>query len=47
MAEAFAMSIEAGRLGYLACLGIQSNLAVATSPLTAFLDEEQKVWDNQ
>ena len=47
MAEAFAMSIEAGRLGYLAGLGIQSNLAVATSPLTAFLDEEQKAWDNQ
>ncbi len=47
MAEAFAMSIEAGRLGYLAGLGIQSNLAVATSPLTAFLDEEQKAWDSQ
>ena len=46
MAEAFAMSIDAGRKGYLAGLGVMSNFAVATSPLTAFLDEEQANIDN-
>ncbi len=45
MAKAFAMSIEAGRLAYLSGLGVMSDFAVATSPLTAFLDEEQAAMD--
>lgn len=39
MAEAFAMSIDAGRKAFLAGLGGKSTYAVATSPLTLFLDE--------
>lgn len=42
MAEAFNKSVEAGRLAYLSGLANQSSFARATSPLTAFLDEEQK-----
>ncbi len=45
MAEAFAMAICAGRKAYNAGLGPQSDIAVASSPLTAFLDEEQEVVD--
>ena len=41
MAEAFAMSINSGRMAYNAGLGVMSDFAVATSPLTAFLDDEQ------
>lgn len=41
MATAFAKAIEAGREGFLAGLGATSVFAQATSPLTAFLDEEQ------
>ena len=40
MAEAFALSIKAGRMAYLSGIGIISDVAVATSPLTAFLDNE-------
>ena len=40
MAEAFALSIKAGRMAYLSGMGITSDIAVATSPLTAFLDNE-------
>ncbi|MBQ7734652.1 MAG: thiazole synthase [Bacteroidales bacterium] len=39
MAEAFAFSIRAGRQAYRAGLGTTSLTAVATSPLTAFLEE--------
>ncbi|MCH3924714.1 MAG: thiazole synthase [Bacteroidales bacterium] len=42
MAEAFNKAVEAGRLAYLSGLANQSSFARATSPLTAFLDEEQK-----
>lgn len=45
MAEAFAMAIDAGRKAYKAGLGPQSDIAVASSPLTAFLDEEQEAVD--
>ena len=38
MARAFAKSTEAGRLAYLAGLGETSSSAVATSPLTSFLN---------
>lgn len=38
MAVAFKMAVEAGRKGYLAGLGSVSSSAVATSPLTSFLD---------
>lgn len=38
MAEAFKLGVEAGRKGYLAGLGAKSTVAVATSPLTAFLN---------
>lgn len=38
MAVAFKMAVEAGRKGYLAGLGYVSSSAVATSPLTSFLD---------
>ena len=41
MARAFALAVEAGRMAYLAGLGLTSRVAVASSPLTAFLDEEQ------
>ena len=39
MAKAFIMAVEAGRMAYEAKLGSRSNLAVASSPLTAFLGE--------
>ncbi len=41
MSEAFAKAVQAGRQAYLAGLGGQSNFAVASSPLTAFLEAEQ------
>ncbi len=37
MARAFALATEAGRLGYLAGRGAQSEVAHASSPLTGFL----------
>ncbi len=39
MATAFKLAVEAGRLAYEARLGSTSSIAVASSPLTAFLDE--------
>lgn len=39
MARAFKMAVEAGRKGYLARLGNQSFHAVASSPLTSFLND--------
>ncbi|MCE7060329.1 thiazole synthase [Dyadobacter sp. CY343] len=39
MAIAFKMAVEAGRMAFEAKLGDQKNRAVASSPLTAFLDE--------
>lgn len=38
MAKAFALSIEAGRLAYLAGLGEVSEIAKASSPLSGFLE---------
>ena len=38
MARAFKLAVEAGRTAYLAGLGAKSQFAVASSPLTAFLD---------
>lgn len=40
MAVAFKMAVEAGRMAFTARLAGQENYAVASSPLTAFLDEE-------
>ncbi|WP_316820942.1 thiazole synthase [Pedobacter gandavensis] len=40
MAEAFKMAVEAGRMAYLAKLGQINSQAVASSPLTAFLEDE-------
>jgi len=40
MAIAFKMAVEAGRIAYSARLAKQENHAIASSPLTAFLDEE-------
>ena len=39
MARAFALAVQAGRTAFLAGLGVSSDLAVASSPRTAFLDE--------
>jgi len=39
MAKAFRMGVEAGRRAYESGLGPTSRMAVATSPLTGFLDE--------
>lgn len=39
MAQAFKEAIEAGRKGYLAGLGQRDKVAVASSPLTGFLNE--------
>ncbi|QCR24540.1 thiazole synthase [Pontibacter sp. SGAir0037] len=39
MAKAFKMAVEAGRMAYEAKLAPAGNLAEASSPLTAFLDE--------
>ena len=41
MATAFSQAVIAGRHGYLAGLGKEQNKAVASSPLTGFLHEEQ------
>jgi len=38
MSQAFALAVQAGRQAYLAGLGCQAQTAVASSPLTAFLD---------
>ena len=38
MAQAFAKAVEAGREAYEAGLGLRSSVAVASSPLTSFLD---------
>lgn len=38
MARAFKLAVEAGRMANLAGLGAQSSMAVASSPLTSFLD---------
>jgi len=38
MAKAFKMGVEAGRMAFEARLGAQINRAVASSPLTSFLD---------
>ena len=42
MARAFALAVQAGRAARLAGLGQTNDFAVASSPLTAFLDEEQQ-----
>lgn len=44
MASAFKKAVEAGREAYVAGLGVQSTTfqAEASSPLTSFLDEEEK-----
>lgn len=39
MGEAFKLAVEAGRMAYLAKMAKPVNEAVASSPLTAFLDE--------
>lgn len=39
MAEAFKLSVKAGRMAFLAKLGAKSSNAVASSPLTAFLND--------
>jgi len=38
MAKAFKMGVEAGRKAFEARLGVQTKLAIASSPLTSFLD---------
>jgi len=40
MAIAFKLAVEAGRMAFEAKLGAQQNYAAASSPLTAFLDDE-------
>ncbi|KIA89222.1 thiazole synthase [Pedobacter kyungheensis] len=40
MAQAFKLAVEAGRMAFEAKLGTQQNYAAASSPLTAFLDDE-------
>jgi thiazole synthase len=39
MARAFRLSVESGRMAYTAGLASRENYAVASSPLTAFLDD--------
>jgi len=39
MAEAFSLAVKGGRLAYNARLGLENNLAIASSPLTGFLRE--------
>ena len=39
MARAFKLAVECGRMAYNAGLGLKSNLSVASSPLTSFLEE--------
>jgi len=47
MSQAFAQAVQAGRRAYLAGLGGQFDCAVASSPLTAFLQEDSiKVVNN-
>ncbi|MDD3374587.1 MAG: thiazole synthase [Candidatus Omnitrophica bacterium] len=43
MARAFKLAVQAGRLGYLSGLGSTGSEASASSPLTGFLREEEKV----
>lgn len=43
MAEAFGQAVEAGRKGYLAGPGTTSQFASASSPLTGFLRNDEKV----
>jgi thiazole synthase len=38
MARAFRMAVESGRMAWEARLAVETNAAVASSPLTAFLD---------
>jgi thiazole synthase len=38
MGRAFSLAVQAGRLAYLARMGVESALAQASSPLTGFLD---------
>ena len=40
MAIAFKMAVEAGRIAYCARLATKGNFAIASSPLTTFLDDE-------
>lgn len=40
MAEAFKIAVEAGRMAYIAKLGQVNSQAAASSPLTAFLEDE-------
>ncbi|MCH8903868.1 MAG: thiazole synthase [Bacteroidetes bacterium] len=42
MAEAFNMAVKAGRLAYESRLGIESQFAQATSPITSFLEQTEK-----
>ncbi|GAA5218102.1 thiazole synthase [Corallincola platygyrae] len=41
MGRAFKMAVEAGRMAYEAGLGTKQQIAVASSPLTAFLDQAE------
>jgi thiazole synthase len=41
MARAFKLAVDSGRMAYEAKLALPSVEAVASSPLTAFLDERQ------
>ncbi len=41
MARAFKLAVESGRMAYEAELGATSSVAVASSPLTAFLTEQE------
>ena len=40
LAEAFALAVKAGRLGYLSQLPDQKEIAQASSPLTGFLYDQ-------
>jgi len=40
MAKAFKLAVQAGRMAFKARLGSTSNFALASSPLTSFLDDE-------
>lgn len=39
MAQAFKLAVQAGRQAYTAGLGAVNEQAIATSPLTSFLEE--------
>ncbi|MFW5872544.1 MAG: thiazole synthase, partial [bacterium] len=43
IAKAFRLAVEAGRMAFEAKLGSTSNTAVASSPLTAFLEKDDKI----